>query len=121
MPIRFLLDENHRGWLFRYIQRRNLTGDFPIDIVRVGDSSGPALGSSDAELLRCGQQYDRILVSADMKTLPRHLLAHLASGAHSPGVLLTLPASLRDIYDYLVAAAYASDAAEWRDRFVFIP
>jgi len=121
MPMQFLLDENHRGLLFRYIQRRNLASDYPIDVVRVGDISGPALGTTDTVLLRWTQRHDRILVSADLKTLPRHLLAHLAAGEHSPSVFLTVPAPLRDIYEYPVAATYASEPSEWRDRFVFIP
>lgn len=123
MPIRYLLDENHRGLLFRYIQRRNVAAEFPIDVIRVGDNSGPSLGTTDPVLLRWTQQNDRIFVSADMKTLPRHLEEHLASGKHSPGIFLTLVSPVRDIYDFLVLvlAAYASEPADWRDRVVFIP
>jgi hypothetical protein len=68
MPIRFLLDEHHRGPLFRYIQRRNLASDFPVDAVRVGDISDLPLGTPDSEILRWAEKQDRILVSADMKT-----------------------------------------------------
>jgi hypothetical protein len=121
MPIRYLLDEHHRGLLFRYIQRRNLTGDFPIDVMRVGDTADLPLGTPDIQILRWAQQQDRILVSADMKTLPGHLQSHLASGQHSPGIFLTLPGPTRETYEFLVVAAHASDPSEWRDRFVFIP
>jgi hypothetical protein len=121
MPLRYLLDENHRGLLFRYIQRRNLAGNFPIDVVRVGDSADLPLGATDPLILAWAQQQNRILVSADAKTIPRHLRAHLDAGNRSPGVFLTHPAPLRETHEFLVAAAYASEASEWYDRFVFIP
>jgi hypothetical protein len=121
MALRYLLDEHHRGPLFRYIQRRNLGGEFLLDVVRVGDLAELPLGASDSTIIQWADAHNRILVSADVTTLPRHLADHLSAGGNSQGIFLTLAAPVRDIYDFLLAAAYASEPSEWQNRYVFIP
>lgn len=37
MPLRFVLDENQRGPLWRAVIRHNQAGSYPLDVVRVGD------------------------------------------------------------------------------------
>ncbi len=122
MALRFVLDENQRGLLWRAIVRHNQLGVNPVDVVRVGDPLDLPLGTSDPDLLIWCEREDRILVSFDKTTLASHLAAHLNAGGHSPGIFLLRRGSrLALIVDHLALAAHASEASEWSDRIEFIP
>jgi hypothetical protein len=122
MPIRFVLDENQRGQLWRAVQDHNTRGGYPIDAVRVGDPPGLPLGIQDPALLLWAEQADRILVTADVETMIAHLGDHLAAGHHSPGVFLIRRRSdLRDRVAFLALSSEEGDEDQWRDCAVFIP
>jgi hypothetical protein len=122
MPLRFLLDENQRGLLWRAIVRHNQSGLYPLDVERVGDRPDLPLGSTDPEILLWCEREDRILVSFDKTTLAGHLAAHLQAGRHSPGIfMLRRGIRLADVVAHLMLVAYASDAWEWQDRIEFVP
>lgn len=121
MALAFLLDENVRGRLWQAIERYNATADWPLDVIRVGDSSDLPLGVSDPEVLDWIEREFRLLVSLDKSTLPGHLDRHLAAGHHVPGILLIRRGtSMAPLVDYLVAVAHASEASEWHDRIEYI-
>ena len=122
MSIRFVLDENQRGLLWRAIVRQNQSGLYPLDVVRVGDPPDLPLGSNDSEILVWCAREGRILVTFDKATLAGHLAAHLQSGQHSPGVfMLRRTGRLSQVVAHLALVAHASDAWEWQDRIEFIP
>lgn len=122
MPLRYLLDEHLRGPLWRTIQWHNNSGVYPLDVVRVGDPPDLPFGSDDPTLLLWAEREQRILVTHDPDTMPRHLADHLAAGHHSPGVFMLRPHStLPQILSFLQDAAYASEPEEWQDRIQFIP
>ena len=122
MPLRFVLDENQRGLLWRAVVRHNQSGLYPLDVIRVGDPRDLPLGSIDAEILGWCEREDRILVSFDKTTMARHLANHLQTGRHSPGVFMLRRGSrLPPLVGHLALVAYASDAWEWQDRIEFIP
>ena len=122
MALRFVLDENLRGLLWRAIVRHNQTGVDRLDAVRVGDTPDLPLGATDPEILLWCQREDRILVSFDKSTMAGHLENHLQLGHHSPGVFMLRRASrLSPVVAYLALVADASDAWEWQDRIEFIP
>ena len=122
MPLRFVLDENQRGPLWRAVIRHNQAGSYPLDVVRVGDSLDLPLGSTDPDILLWCERGDRILVSFDKTTMAGHLTNHLQTGHHSPGIFLLRRASrLSLIVAHLALVTHASDAWEWQDRIEFIP
>ncbi len=122
MAIRFVLDENLRGPLWRAILRHNASGGLPLDATRVGEPPDLPLGSSDEELLAWCEREGRILISLDQETLPGHLADRLDAGGHAPGVLLIRPtAAMRDVLEALELVAHAGDPAEYRDRVAFVP
>ncbi len=122
MALRFVLDENQRGLLWRAIVRHNQLGVCPVDVVRVGDPPDLPLGASDPEVLLWCEREDRILVSFDKSTLAGHLTAHLNAGRHSPGIFMLRRGSrLSQFVDHLALVAHASEAWEWADRIEFIP
>lgn len=122
MPLSFLLDEHLRGPLAKAIQRQNLTGSMPIDVISVGDPMDLPLGSRDPDVLAWAAQHDRLVVSEDRATMRTHLNAHINFGQHSPGVMLLRPYStIPDVVSFLVLVAHASNAAEWADGSHYIP
>jgi hypothetical protein len=122
MMLRFVLDENQRGLLWRAILRHNQTGAFPLDVVRVGDASDLPLGSSDADVLLWSEREGRILVTFDKSALAGHLANHLQAGHHSPGIFtLRRGCRLSQVVAHLTLVTHASDAWEWQDRIEFIP
>jgi hypothetical protein len=122
MSLRFVLDENQRGMLWRAIVRHNQLGVHPVDVARVGDPPDLPLGASDPEILTWCEREDRILVSFDKTTLAGHLAAHLHVGGHSPGIFLLRRGSrLSLVVEHLALVAHASEAWESSDRIEFIP
>lgn len=122
MPLRYVLDEHLRGPLWNAIRRHNRGGVNVVDVERVGDPKDLPLSSTDSAVLLWAEQEARILVSEDKSTLTDHLAAHLASGHHSPGIMVPRPAvGRRAVLEFLVLAAYASEPHEWRDAIWYIP
>ena len=117
-----LCDESTHGNLAKAFHRRTRLGEQPsVDVLRVGEPGAPPFGTQDPELLVWCEEYDRILVSDDRNTMPGHLAAHIASGRHSPGVLLLkngfrIP---RVVESVVLIAVVEPELC--RDRVVFIP
>jgi Domain of unknown function (DUF5615) len=122
MALRFVLDENLRGQLWRATQRHNALGLNPIDVTRVGDPPDLPLGATDSDILIWAERAGRVIVSNDRTTLPSHFWSHIQSGNHSPGLFLIRPRStISQIIYHLVLAAYAADPAQLRDQIEWIP
>ena len=79
-------------------------------------------GVLDPEVLALAAAQDRILVSHDLQTMPRHFGNFLKSGNSSPGVLL-VPQRLAvgAAIEELVLIWVATDAGEWQNRILRIP
>lgn len=121
MALRYLLDENQRGVLWQVIVRHNARGIDTIDTTRVGDAADLPLGSDDAAILVWAEREQRILVSFDRSSMSQHLAEHLAAGHHCPGIFLVLPDSKPvEVVEFLVLAAHASAASEWRDWIKYL-
>lgn len=121
MPLRYVLDEDLRGLLWRYVVRHNARGVDPIDVIRVGDAEGLPLGILDPLILIWCEVNDRVLVSHDRSTVPVHLRDHLKAGRRSPGIFLVRDVDPASVVAFLAAASEASDPAEWYDRYFYIP
>ncbi len=123
MALSYVLDEHLRkGALWQAIQRHNAAGIFPIDVVQVGDPVDLPLGSTDPDILLWAEKEGRAVVTRDYNTMLIYLATHLLAGHHCEGVFLIRPnATIPQIVDYLVVAAYAGDPAALRDRYEFIP
>jgi hypothetical protein len=121
MGLRYLFDEHLRGALPEAVVRLAARHGFVIDVVQVGDAVDLPLGTSDLDILRWAEEHGRIVVSHDTKTLPEHLAEHLAAGRHSPSVFIARRPLNLALAEWLVLAAFASDAPEWKDRVTFVP
>ena len=79
-------------------------------------------GIPDPAVLALAAQQGRVLVTSDLKTMPRYFGEFLQEGGSSPGVFLVKQhAPIAEVIDALVLVWAASDADEWRDRIVEIP
>ena len=79
-------------------------------------------GLPDGEVLRIAAEQNRILVTHDHRTMPRHFGTFLESGHSSPGVFLVKQhVRLSLIIEGLVMVWAASDPLEWKDRILEIP
>ncbi len=122
MPLAFLLDENIPGRVWRAIARHNVRGEDVLDVYRIGECTALPLGADDATILEWAEREHRILVTEDKQTMPGHLENHLQAGHHSPGVFLLRPGlSLRELVEFPVLVANASEPNDWWDRIEFIP
>ena len=79
-------------------------------------------GVPDPLVLALAAEHDRVLVSHDFKTMPRHFGEFLEARGSCPGVFLVQQhAPVAEIIDELVLIWAASDADEWRNRILEIP
>jgi hypothetical protein len=122
MPVRFVLDENLRGYLWKAVGHHNSSGGDVIDAVRVGDPPDLPLGTDDPALLQWAERENRILVTCDAKTMIVRLQDHWAAGHDSPGIFLIRQRSrLQDVVFFLALAARDGNEIQWRNRVEFIP
>ena len=82
--IRFLADADLNDGIVGGCLRREPTMDF------LSASEAKLLGLADPDVLRIAAEQDRILVSHDFKTMPRHFAHFLQTNSLS---LLRIPAS----------------------------
>jgi Domain of unknown function (DUF5615) len=115
MPIRFQADADLNLVIVSAVVRRVPAIDF-----RTATSARLA-GLEDQDVLEVAAGDDRILVTHDQATMPRHFGVFLRL-QHSPGVIVVpqyLP--LREAADDLILIWTATKAEEWTDRIAFLP
>ncbi len=118
MKVRFLLDENLSPRLKLAVFRLNPE----LDILRVGDSGAPALGTLDPKILIYLERSQRILLTDNRKSMPEHLKAHWANGGFIWGLFWLRPkATIRELAADLIFIWETTEAAEWKDQLVWIP
>ena len=122
MPLLYVLDENVPAALGKAIQNHNNSSVNPLDTVSVGGPQDLPLGIDDPALLLWAEREGRILVTRDEHSMPRHLVAHLALGHHSPGIFMIRKGSaIPQMVFMLVLVAYAGDPSHYQDRIEYIP
>ena len=118
MRIRFLLDENLSPDLKISLLRLNPQ----LDILRVGEPDAPPLGTLDPEILDYVESSQRLLVTNNRRSMPKHLQNHWDKGGHIWGLLWLRPsANLKIWVEELYLIWEASEAEEWLDRVDWIP
>ena len=80
--IRLLADENMNGPILE-----GLIARIPeLDLIRAVDAGLDGL--ADPDLLNWAALRGRVLLTHDLRTMPRHLTDRLRTGRHSPGVII---------------------------------
>lgn len=118
-PPRFLTDMNFNWHIVAGLKRRAPS----LDLMTVQDLGFQRM--PDPELLVEAQALDRILLTHDINTMPRHF-AHFLSGLsgdqHSPGIMLIpqdLPVgvAIQALYELWACSGHE----EWRGLFTYVP
>lgn len=116
---RFLADEGFNQDVTTGL-RRHCRG---IDLVTVQEAG--LVRAADPHLLETARRLDRIVLSHDVHTMPKHffaLLAQLPEGAHLPGLLLTPQRTpVGSAIAWIAEVWLASRHDEWRDRVEYLP
>lgn len=114
--LRLFLDENFHHDILRGLRRQLPEADL-LTVQEAG-----LQGTPDPALLAWAAEHQRILVTHDLRTIPKHAFDRLAAGEHLAGVF-ALPDSvpIGDAIEHLVFLITCSQAGEWENRVTFIP
>jgi len=115
MAIRFQADADLNQVIVSAVVRRVPAIDF-----RTAMSAGLA-GLNDLDVLAVAARDNRILVTHDQATMPRHFVEFTRLQG-SPGLIIVpqhLP--LREAADDLILIWTATNAEEWTNRIAFLP
>ncbi len=114
--IRFLADADLNHAIVKGCRRHEPSMDF------LSANEAKLEGVPDPDVLAIAAKQDRILVTHDRHTMPRHFGAYLMNGGSSPGVfLVSQQVPIGEAIDALVLIWAASDIGEWKNRLVNIP
>jgi hypothetical protein len=113
--VRFLADANLDQNIVAGVIRRQAGIEFELPQGVIAEGIG------DPEVLAIAASRNRVLVTHDIRTMPRHF-AEFITGSDSPGVIL-IPRSMpmgQAIEDILLIW-HISDAEEWRNLLRWLP
>lgn len=113
---RLAADENFNGRILRAFLRR-CPG---LDVVRMQDTE--LAGLPDPDVLEWAAGERRIVLSHDVKTLPKYAYERVTTGLPMPGLFVVhdwAPAGI--VLDDLAILVQCSDPAEHEGRVIFIP
>ena len=114
--VRFLADASLHHAIVTGCVRREPAIDF------LSAATAKLEGISDPDVLALAAAQDRILVTHDFRTMPRHFAEFLAAGRSSPGVFLVKQRTpLAAVIEDLVLIWTASRLEDWTNRIVEIP
>ncbi len=115
MKIKYLADENLRQAIVRGVKRREPSISF------LQASEATLAGKDDMAVLQFAASEGRVLVSHDVRTLPRYFEKFIRRQA-SPGVFL-VPQNLASasVVEELLIVWVASDSSEWENRICYLP
>jgi len=114
--IRFMADADLNAAIVRGCQRREPSMDF------LAASDADLTAVPDPAVLALAAEHDRILVSHDFQTMPRHFAALLQAHGASPGLIL-VPQHLAigEAIEELILIWAASEAEEWMNGIHTLP
>jgi hypothetical protein len=111
-----LADENFRFPIVLGVRRH-----YPqIDIMTAVEAG--IRGLADDQVLAFAAQHTRILLSHDVHSLPGHFAGFLATGHHSPGVLLyPHDGPIGAAIESIALVWQATEPGDWMDRLDYFP
>lgn len=115
MRPRFLADLDLKRAIVSGVRRREPSVDF------LSAQAAGLEGIDDPDVLAIAVREDRILVSHDVGTMPRHF-HDFVSRQNSPGVFLISQAlPIGSAVESLLEIWAASDSAEWENQLTYLP
>ncbi|MGK7944941.1 MAG: hypothetical protein AB4058_10785 [Microcystaceae cyanobacterium] len=118
MKPKFILDEN----LSKKIKFAVLNINKNINIVCVGDPDTPSLGTLDPEILDYLEVSQRILVTDNRKSMPKHLQDHWQNNQEIWGLFwVREKTSIGELAESICLIWEISEANEWLNVVDWIP
>ncbi len=115
MAIRFQADADFNQIIVSAVVRRN-----PQIDIRTATAANLA-GLKDPDVLAVAARENRVLVTHDHTTMPRHF-AEFVSTTPSPGlIVVSQNLSVREVADDLVLIWAATRPDEWMNRITYLP
>jgi hypothetical protein len=116
VKVRYLADADFNKAILNGLLRRDPSIDFQTAL------AADLRGKKDPEVLSIAAAGRRVLVSHDVGTMPAHFRTFREAGLQSSGVFL-VPQRLdiASAIDELLLIWFASGAAEWENRLVWLP
>ena len=116
MKVRYLADADFNKAILNGVLRRDPSVDFQTALV------AGLQGKKDPEVLVLAAAGGRVLVSHDLGTMPGHFRSFREGGGQSPGVfLISQSFEIGSAIEELFLIWFASEAAEWENRLVWLP
>lgn len=114
--LRLVADENFNGAIVRGVLRKS----HALDLVTAQDVG--LLGSSDDALLAWAAERRRLLLTHDVRTIPRYVHQRVTAGLPMPGVI-EVPSicPIRQVIDEIILLCECSLDGEWDGQIVRIP
>lgn len=117
MSIRFLMDEN----LDPLYKRQLLLKKPDLVVYAVGEVATPSKGTPDPEILCWCEENNFILITNNRKSMPIHLVDHLAQERHAPSIItLNAEMSIGETIEELILIAEAGSADDYQDRIEYL-
>ncbi len=115
MRVRFLADANLDQDIVAGILRREPEVDFELPQGVIPE------GMRDPEVLAVAASLGRVLVTHDVRTMPRHF-GEFITGSECPGLIL-IPRSMpmAQAIEEILLIWHVSEADEWTNRFRRLP
>ena len=118
MKIKFLLDENLSPRVKIAVLRLNPD----LDILRIGDPSTPTLGTLDPDVLQYLGLSQRLLVTDNRTSMPKHLEEYWQNNQQMWGLFWVRPqTTIGKLAEELIMIWETSEAEEWINVVDWIP
>jgi Domain of unknown function (DUF5615) len=117
VSIRFQADNDLNRQIVTAMARTEPTIDFQsAQAAQLDEIADPEV------LLRCAVG-NRILVTHDKRTMPRHFADFVSAGGNCPGLMLVIPqgASVAGVVETLVLIWADNRPEDWENRITYIP
>lgn len=115
MPVKFLADANLDQDIVTGLVRRQGEIDFalPQDMIREG--------MKDPEVLQVAASFDRILVTHDVRTMPKHFGQFVTRHASSGVILVPAKMAIGTVIEELLMIWELSEPGDWQNRIRRLP
>lgn len=113
---RFAADENFNNAILRGLQRQRPS----LNIVRIQDTV--IYQADDPAVLEWITEQNRILLTHDVKTMPKYAYERIKAQKPTPGIfVVNNQMSIGQAIEELILTIEASEPEEWHDTVEFFP
>lgn len=88
----------------------------------VGEPDTPLKGTLDPEIIIWCEAYNFVLITNNRTSMPVHLVDHINTGHHVPGIFILNPdMGIGETIEELILVSEASFEEEYQDQIINLP